>query len=68
MLVLVAVDPKVIGLKLYLATATDPQKGLEANLEALDRIESLYGGGNEKFKAKGPQASTSNGWSMSRVQ
>ena len=54
-------------LKLYLATATDPQKGLEANLEALDRIESLYGGGNEKFKAKGPQASTSNGWSMSKV-
>ena len=55
-------------LKLYLATATDPQKGLEANLEALDRIESLYGGGSEKFKAKGPQASTNNGWSMSKVR
>ena len=55
-------------LKLYLATATDPQKGLEANLEALDRIESLYGGGNEEFKAKTPQASTSNGWSMEKVR
>lgn len=55
-------------LKLYLATATDPQKGLEANLEALDRIESLYGGGNERFKAKGPQAATVNGWSMEKVQ
>jgi hypothetical protein len=55
-------------LKIYLATATDPQKGLEANLEALDRIESLYGGGSEKFKAKTPQASTSNGWSMEKVR
>lgn len=54
-------------LKLYLATATDPQKGLEANLEALDRIESLYGGGNERFKANTPQASTKNGWSMQKV-
>ena len=54
-------------LKLHLATATDPQKGLEANLEALDRLESLFGGGNEKFKAQGPQASTKNGWSMSKV-
>ena len=32
-------------LKLYLATATDPTLGLEANKEALDRIEKLYGGG-----------------------
>ena len=55
-------------LKLYLATATDPQKGLEANLEALDRIESLYGGGTEKFKPSTPQASTKNGWSMEKVQ
>jgi hypothetical protein len=54
-------------LKLYLATATDPQKGLEANLEALDRIESLYGGGSEKFKPNTPQASTKNGWSMQKV-
>lgn len=54
-------------LKLYLATATDPQKGLEANLEALDRIESLFAGGNEKFKANRPQASTVNGWSMQKV-
>jgi hypothetical protein len=55
-------------LKLYLATATDPQKGLEANLEALDRIEALYGGGNEKFNAGTPQASTNNGWSMQKVK
>ena len=53
-------------LKLYLATATDPQKGLEANLEALDRIESLYGGGNEKFKAPTKQAATVNGWSLTK--
>ena len=32
-------------LKLYLATATDPTLGLEANKQALDRIEQLYGGG-----------------------
>ena len=32
-------------LKLYLATATDPTLGLEANMQALDRIEQLYGGG-----------------------
>ncbi len=32
-------------LKLYLSTATDPQKLLEANIEALNRIESLFGGG-----------------------
>ena len=55
-------------LKMYLATATDPQKGLEANLEALDRIESLYGGGSEKFKAQMPRASTVNGWSMEKVR
>lgn len=32
-------------LKLYLATATDPTLGYEANMQALDRIEALYGGG-----------------------
>jgi hypothetical protein len=32
-------------LKMYLATATDPTKGYQANVEALDRIEKLYGGG-----------------------
>lgn len=32
-------------LKLYLATATDPTLTLEANREALDRIEQLYGSG-----------------------
>jgi len=30
-------------LKLYLATATDPTLSLQANREALERIESLYG-------------------------
>ena len=35
-------------LKMYLATATDPTLGLEANMEALDRIESLYGGGTKQ--------------------
>lgn len=35
-------------LKMYLATATDPTKGYQANIEALDRIEKLYGGGNGK--------------------
>lgn len=33
-------------LKMYLATATDPKLGLQANMEALDRIENLYGGGS----------------------
>lgn len=32
-------------LKLYLATATDPTLSLQANREALDRIERLFGGG-----------------------
>jgi hypothetical protein len=32
-------------LKLYLATATDPTKGLQANMAALDRIEQMFGGG-----------------------
>lgn len=32
-------------LKLYLATATDPTKSLQANRQALDMIEKLYGGG-----------------------
>lgn len=30
-------------LKMYLATATDPTKSLEANREALQRLEELYG-------------------------
>lgn len=34
-------------LKMYLATATDPTLGLQANMEALDRIEALYGGGSQ---------------------
>lgn len=37
-------------LKLYLATATDPTKGYQANMEALDRIEQLYGGGQKEDK------------------
>ena len=32
-------------LKLYLSTATDPTMGIQANMKALDRIESMYGGG-----------------------
>lgn len=35
-------------LKMYLATATDPTLGLQANMEALDRIEALYGGGSQQ--------------------
>lgn len=38
-------------LKLYLATATDPTLSLEANKEALDRIEALYGSGGAKAPA-----------------
>jgi hypothetical protein len=37
-------------LKLYLATATDPTLGLEANMQALERIENLYGGGPTGLK------------------
>jgi hypothetical protein len=32
-------------LKLYLSAATDPTKSLQANMAALDNIESLYGSG-----------------------
>lgn len=56
-----------VELKLYLAIATDPTKGLEANMEALDRIESLYGGGNEKYKAQQPVKKVVNGWGMEKV-
>lgn len=57
-------------LKLYLATATDPQKGLEANMAALDRIETLYGGGRtEKPPAPKPlkPSSTPGAWSIQRA-
>lgn len=61
-------------LKLYLATATDPQKGLEANIEALNRIESLYGGGMKEDKPmpprplKPPKANGASGaWSIEKV-
>lgn len=54
-------------LKLYLSTATDPQKGLQANMEALDRIESLYGGGNEKFKSLQPHPKNASGWSIQKA-
>lgn len=39
-------------LKLWLATATDPTKGLEANNAALDRILTTYGGGAKAVVAK----------------
>lgn len=39
-----------VELKLYLATATDPTKGYQANMEALQRIEDLYGGGQKGAK------------------
>jgi hypothetical protein len=42
-------------LKLYLATATDPTKSLEANREALDRIEQLYGSGAGNQSITGKQ-------------
>ena len=32
-------------LKLWIATATDPEKSIQANREAMDRIENLYGSG-----------------------
>lgn len=58
-------------LKLYLATATDPEKGLEANLQALDRIESLYGGGATESPAravvKAGQGGATGGWGIKRV-
>jgi hypothetical protein len=49
-------------LKLYLSTATDPTLDLEANMAALDRIEKLYGSGNNGKKPatddKTPKAKT----------
>jgi hypothetical protein len=41
-------------LKLYLSSATDPTKSLQANMAALDNIESLYGSG--KLHAIGSNA------------
>lgn len=56
-------------LKLYLATATDPQKGLEANLEALDRIEALYGGGGRQAQPDAVRpAQAGGGWGIERAQ
>ena len=52
-------------LKLYLATATDPQKGLKANQEALDRIEALYGGGAQEANPAALKPK-SNGWSIQK--
>jgi hypothetical protein len=41
-------------LKLYLSTATDPTKGVQANRDALERIEKLYGGGASSPKPSAP--------------
>lgn len=55
-------------LKLWLATATDPTKGLEANNAALDRILSTYGGGTEKTAPKASmKPKQNNGWSIQKV-
>ncbi len=54
-------------LKLYLATATDPTKGLQANMDALDRIESLYGGGNERFNSQRPVMPSNSGWKIQKA-
>ena len=50
-------------LKLYLATATDPTKGFQANQDALNRIEMLYGSGQKAGGAK-PQAMPKNAPTM----
>lgn len=53
-------------LKLHLATATDPTLGLEANMQALDRIENLYGGGGSSggWEPSGKKSAVSSGgWS-----
>lgn len=41
-------------LKLYLATATDPTRGYQANMDALQRIEELYGGGKKDTQPTEP--------------
>lgn len=46
-----------VELKLYLATATDPTLGLEANRRALDMIEKLYGSGTSKETKSLPKSS-----------
>ena len=46
-------------LKLYLATATDPTKGYQANAEALNRIEKLYGSGQQSVSKPAQTASPS---------
>ena len=52
-------------LKLYLSTATDPTLSLQANREALDRIESLYGSGANSANQPKP---ASGGWGIQRIK
>jgi hypothetical protein len=58
-----------VELKLYLSTATDPQKGYQANMEALDQIERRFGvnGSKEIPGPKKPEkpAATKSGATVS---
>lgn len=42
-------------LKLYLSTATDPTKGYQANMNALDRIEKMFGAGGAAAGTAAPK-------------
>jgi hypothetical protein len=54
-------------LKLYLATATDPTLSVQANREALDRIEQLFGSGGSGA-VKAPSASNSGNQAPKRIR
>lgn len=45
-----------VELQLYLRTATDPTLDIQANMEALDRIENLYGSGAKANPPGAPPA------------
>ena len=51
-------------LKLYLATATDPTKSVQANRKALDMIEKLYGSGAGNASITNPSNSLPGGWTV----
>lgn len=42
-------------MKLYLSTATDPTKGYQANMNALDRIEKMFGAGGAAAGTAAPK-------------
>lgn len=55
-------------LKLYLSAATDPTKSLQANMAALDNIESLYGSGKLHAIGANAQPNLTEDYKAKKVQ